>query len=65
MGIVTNPVSDSVKLKIGDGVTTWNALAYFAPGGSQVFSSQLWITEDGRNVIVTIDSTNQFKITDI
>lgn len=30
-----------------------------------VFLAQLWTTEDSRSVIVTIDASNQFKITDV
>jgi hypothetical protein len=31
IGIVTDAASSSVKLKIGDGLTRWNSLSYFAP----------------------------------
>jgi hypothetical protein len=34
VSIVSDAGSDSVKLKIGDGTTAWNALPFFAPGAS-------------------------------
>ena len=34
IGIVTDSVSDGVKIKIGDGVTAWNSLSFFNPASS-------------------------------
>ena len=34
VSIVKDSANDSVKLKIGDGLTAWNALPFFSPGGS-------------------------------
>ncbi len=41
VGIVTDSASDSVKVKIGDGTSTWNTLAYFSPGVSSVLWGDL------------------------
>jgi hypothetical protein len=47
-------------------ITTSGGLVYKDWVENQVvFKTQLWITEDNRPVIVTIDGNNEFKITDI
>lgn len=40
-------------------------IARSSPNIEDGVSEQIWITEDERVVRVTIDGTNQFKITDI
>ena len=41
--IVSNAASDSVRIKIGDGVTTWNSLAFYSPssGGGETLAQTL------------------------
>lgn len=49
--------SDTNKLKIGDGSTAWNSLAYFAPGGNDMDISTA--STAGGTITLDFDSEDQ------
>lgn len=58
--------TDTGKLKIGDGVTAWNSLAYWDPGTSRVLADGTWKVElkgDASTGLFTVEAIGPGPVT--